>query len=102
MAQYDGSLKFDTSIDGAGFNAGIKNLTSDFQKVGKNVTNLTNRFNMLNNVIKLVGSTIAISFVTKGIKDSIAAAEEYQNAMTGLKSIMEGQRQKFFCCSEIY
>ena len=50
MAQYDGSLKFDTSIDGAGFNAGIKNLTSDFQKVGKNVTNLTNRFNMLNNV----------------------------------------------------
>ena len=49
MAQYDGSLKFDTSIDGAGFNAGIKNLTSDFQKVGKNVTNLTNRFNMLNN-----------------------------------------------------
>ena len=95
MARYDGSLKFDTNIDSAGFNTGVKNLTSGFEKIGKNVNNLANKFNMLNNVIKLVSSTIAIAFVTKGIKESILAAEEYQNAMTGLKSIMDGQGKSF-------
>lgn len=99
LAQYDGSLKFDTNIDSNGFNSGIKGLTTNFGKnlknIASNVSNLNNRLNVLNGVLKLVTSTIATAFVTKGIKDCIDTAEEYQNALTGLKSITDGQGKSF-------
>lgn len=81
MASYDGSLKFDTAIDTKGFNQGTKNL-------GSTMSGLTK-------TIKAVGVAIAGSFVVKGIKSTIDAAEELQNAMTGLKSIMDGQGKSF-------
>lgn len=81
MANYDGSLKFDTSVDSKGFNTGVNNITSKMQKMTQ--------------AIKAVGVAIAGSFVVKEIKNTIEAAEELQNAMTGLKSIMDGQGKSF-------
>lgn len=81
MANYDGSLKFDTSVDSKGFNTGVNSITSKVQK--------------MTGAIKAVGVAIAGSFVVKGIKNTIAAAEELQNTMTGLKSIMDGQGKSF-------
>ncbi len=74
MARYDGSLKFDTSIDSKGFNTGIKGIVSS---------------------LKAVGVAIAGAFVTKQIIDCTKEAEKYQNALTGLKSIMDGQGRSF-------
>lgn len=78
---YDGTLKFDTKVDTKGFNAGTKNVTSQMGTLTKS--------------IKGVGLAIAGSFVVKGIKSTIKSAEELQNAMTGLKSIMDGQGRSF-------
>ncbi len=74
MARYDGSLKFDTNIDSKGFNTGIKGIVSN---------------------LKAVGVAIAGAFVTKQIIDCTKEAEKYQNALTGLKSIMDGQGKSF-------
>lgn len=74
IATYDGSLKFDTDIDSKGFNTGIKGIVS---------------------TLKTVGAAIAGAFVTKSIIDCTKAAEEYQNALIGLNSIMEGQGRSF-------
>lgn len=81
MGNYDGVLRFDTRIDEKGFNKGTKNITS--------------QMGSLVSVIKAVGVTIAGAFAVKGIKSTIDAAEELQNAMTGLKSIMDGQGRSF-------
>ena len=35
LAQYDGSLKFDTNIDSKGFNSGVKNISSSFNGILK-------------------------------------------------------------------
>ena len=78
---YDGSLRFDTKMDTKGFNSGISTLTSSFGK--------------LTGIIKLVGTAIATSFIAKSITSCIGEAEKLQNAMTGLKSIMEGQGKSF-------
>lgn len=81
MAQYDGSLKFDTNIDSKGFNSGVKNISSSFNDILK--------------TLKLVGTAIAGAFVTKEIIDCTKEAEKYQNALTGLQSIMDGQGKSF-------
>ena len=80
-SNYDGSLKFDTRINEKGFNSGVKNLTG--------------RMSGLIKSIKAVGTAIAGAFVVKAIKSTIDAAEELQNAMTGLKSVMDGQGRSF-------
>lgn len=74
MARYDGSLKFDTNIDSKGFNTGVKGIVSG---------------------LKAVGVAIAGAFVTRQIIDCTKEAEKYQNALTGLKSIMDGQGKSF-------
>lgn len=74
MAQYDGSLKFDTNIDSKGFNSGLKGIIS---------------------ALKTVRTAIAGAFITKQIIDCTKAAEQYQNSLTGLKSIMDGQGRSF-------
>lgn len=74
MVQYDGSLKFDTNIDSKGFNSGLKGIIS---------------------ALKVVGTAIAGAFITKQIVDCTKAAEQYQNSLTGLKSIMDGQGRSF-------
>ena len=74
LAKYDGSLKFDTNIDSSGFNGGVKGLVESLKKVGV---------------------AIAGAFVTKQIIDCTKEAEKYQNALTGLKSIMDGQGKSF-------
>lgn len=81
MPNFDGSLKFDTKIDTQGFNKGTKDITSQMGTLVKS--------------IKAVGVALAGSFVIKSIKSTIEAAEELQNAMTGLKSIMDGQGKSF-------
>lgn len=78
---YDGSLRFDTKMDSKGFNQGTDSIT---QKMGKLVGSL-----------KAVGVAIAGAFVTKAIKNCIDEAEKLQNAMTGLKSIMDGQGKSY-------
>lgn len=78
---YDGSLRFDTKMDTKGFNSGISSLTNSFGK--------------LTGIIKLVGTAIATSFIAKSITSCIDEAEKLQNAMTGLKSIMDGQERSF-------
>lgn len=81
MGNYDGVLRFDTRIDEKGFNKGTKSISS--------------QMGSLIGIIKAVGVTIAGAFAVKGIKSTIDAAEELQNAMTGLKSIMDGQGKSF-------
>lgn len=81
MGGYDGTLKFDTKIDTQGFNKGTKDVTKQMGTLVKS--------------IKAVGVAIATSFVVKAIKSTIDAAEELENAMTGLKSVMEGQGKSF-------
>lgn len=78
---YDGVLRFDTSIDTKGFNQGTQNVT---QKMSKLIGSL-----------KAVGIAIAGAFVTKAIKNCINEAEKFQNALTGLESIMNGQGRSF-------
>lgn len=74
MARYDGSLNFDTNINTKGFNNGVVGIASK---------------------LKIIGSTIAGAFITKKIIECTQEAEKYQNALTGLKSILEGQGRSF-------
>ena len=74
MARYDGSLNFDTNINTKGFNNGVVGIASK---------------------LKIIGSAIAGAFITKKIIECTQEAEKYQNALTGLKSILEGQGRSF-------
>jgi predicted xylose isomerase-like sugar epimerase len=78
---YDGSLKFDTKVNSSGFNNATKSMASNTKGL---ITSL-----------KAVGAAIAGAFIIKGIMNTVQEAEKLQNAMTGLKSIMDGQGKSY-------
>lgn len=78
---YDGSLKFDTRLNSKGFNDGTKSITQS----SKNIISS----------LKAVGAAIGAAFIVKGIMNTVKEAEKLQNAMTGLKSIMDGQGKSY-------
>ena len=84
MGNYDGSVRFNTHFDAEGFNKGIQQISESMKS--------------LSLLMKAAGAVIFAAFAkvaTKALEGSIEAAEELQNAMTGLKSIMDGQGKSF-------
>ena len=84
MGNYDGSVRFSTKIDVEGFNKGIKQISENMKS--------------LSLVMKAAGAAIFAAFTnvaTKALNGSIEAAEELENAMSGLKSVMDGQGKSF-------
>lgn len=98
-AGYDGSIRFDTSVDTSGFNKGISS-------VGKNTSAFSGALSKVKGSLGQVGTAIAGAFVPLTIaaattevirfgQESVKAATDLQNAMTGLQSIIEGQGRSF-------
>jgi len=77
-AGYDGSIKIDSKIDTKGFNVGLNRMISS---------------------LKGLAVAAGIAFGTSAIinfgKTAVKATTELTNAMTGLKSIMDGQGRSF-------
>lgn len=84
-AGYDGSIRIDSRIDTKGFNTGVGS-------INKGLTKITSS-------LKGVAVAAGIAFGVKAIidfgKTSIKATTELTNAMTGLKSILDGQGRSF-------
>lgn len=98
-AGYDGSIRFDTSVDASGFNKGIAN-------VGKSTSSFSGALSKIKGSLGQVGTAIAGAFVPLTIaaattevirfgQESVKAATDLKNAMTGLQSIVEGQGRSF-------
>lgn len=85
MAGYDGSIRIDTRINSSGFNSGIRNINSGLAGITKS--------------LKSLAIAAGIAFSVKAVVDfgkaSVSAATEFQNAMIGLQSIVEGQGRSF-------
>ncbi len=77
-AGYDGSIRIDSRIDSKGFNVGINRMVSS---------------------LKRLAVAAGIAFGTSAIisfgKTAVKATTELTNAMTGLKSILDGQGRSF-------
>ncbi len=84
-AGYDGSIRIDSKIDTKGFNSGVGS-------VNKGLTRITSS-------LKSMAIAAGIAFGVKAIidfgKSSVKATTELTNAMTGLKSILDGQGRSF-------
>lgn len=84
-AGYDGSIRIDTRVDTVGFNRGARTIESGLNGI---MTSL-----------KKLGIVAGLALATKKMVDfgraSVKAAEEMQNAMMGLQSVMEGQGHSF-------
>lgn len=82
---YDGSIRIDTRIDSAGFNSGVRNISAGLGRVTR--------------ALKGMAIAAGIAFSVKAIIDfgkaSVTAAKEFENAMIGLQSIVEGQGRSF-------
>lgn len=84
-AGYDGSIRIDTKIDSKGFNIGIGS-------INKGLTRITSS---LKSMAIAAGIAFGIKAAIDFGKASIKATTELTNAMTGLKSIMDGQGKSF-------
>ena len=84
-AGYDGSILIDTRINNRGFNAGAKQITSG-------VNSITGS---LKRMAAAVGIAFGIAAIVNFGKQSMEVATKLQNALTGLKSIVEGQGRSF-------
>lgn len=77
-AGYDGTIRIDSSIDGKGFNTGIKGIMGS-----------------LKGLAAAVGIAFSIAAVVAFGKAAVDAASELNGAFVGLKSIMDGQGRSF-------
>ncbi len=84
-AGYDGSIRIDSKINAKGFNSGIRSIS-------RGLTGITSSLKGLSVALGIAFGTAAI--VNFG-KASIKATTELTNAMTGLKSILDGQGRSF-------
>lgn len=82
---YDGSIRIDTKIDSKGFNTGVNSIS-------KGITRITSS---LKNMAIAAGIAFGIKAAVDFGKASVKATTELTNAMTGLKSIMDGQGKSF-------
>ncbi len=84
-AGYDGSIRIDTKVDSKGFNTGVNS-------INRGLTRITSS-------LKGLAIAAGIAFGVKAIidfgKSAVKATTELTNAMTGLKSIMDGQGRSF-------
>lgn len=84
-AGYDGSIRIQTKIDQTGFNTGRKQIESGLIGITKS----------LKTMAAAAGIAFGIAAIVDFSKASIKAASDLTNAMTGLRSIMEGQGRDF-------
>ena len=83
-AGYDGSIRIDTKLDTSGFNKGAQTISGGLKGIMGSLGKVA------------VAAGVAVSVIAVGFgKTAVAAAEEAQNAMMGLQSIMEGQGRSF-------
>lgn len=85
MSKYDGKVVIGTAIDNTGMDKGVKNISGSLGG--------------LKNVLKGVGSVITAAFSLTAIfqfgADASKAARELSDALTGLRSILDGQGKSF-------
>jgi hypothetical protein len=74
----DGSIHIDTRVDGKGFNDGVKGIVGS-----------------LKGVAAAVGVAFGVGAIVAFGKSAVGAASELASALTGLKSIMDGQGRSF-------
>ena len=77
-AGYDGSIRIDTSIDGRGFNSGIKGIMGS-----------------LKGLAAAIGIAFGVGAVIAFGKSAVDAASQMQGAFIGLQSVMDGQGKSF-------
>jgi len=77
-AGYDGSIRIDTSIDGRGFNSGIKGIMGS-----------------LKGLAAAIGMAFGVGAVIAFGKSAVDAASQMQGAFIGLQSVMDGQGKSF-------
>ena len=84
-AGYDGSIRIDTKVDTTSFNRGTKTISSGLSS--------------LTGTLKKFALAVGVAFSVKKIIDfgrsAISAATELENALMGLRSVMEGQGRSF-------
>lgn len=81
----DGSLKFDTKVDTSGFQKGANGIK-------QSCNSMISSFKKLSAAI---GIAFGIAAIVQFSKESIKASNDIENAMIGLKSIVEGQGRSF-------
>lgn len=84
-AGYDGSIRIDTRIDTNGFNAGTKNITRGLNGITASLGKLAVAAGLAYLTAQMVGFG----------KASIKAATDFENAMIGVRSIVDGQGRSF-------
>lgn len=82
---YDGSININTKVDSTGFNKGIKSMNSGISGITSSLKGLA----------AAVGLAFGVAAVVNFGKASVEASTSLTNAMTGLKSIMDGQGRSF-------
>jgi hypothetical protein len=78
MPGYDGSIRIDSKINSKGFNKGISGMTAGLGKLAA-----------------AVGIAFGVGAIINFGRTAVAAASELASAMTGLKSILDGQGRSF-------
>ena len=104
---YDGVIRFNTRIDNSNVRKDLnkaereilKSQNSITSSVDKSVKKVSGRLGGLTGVVQKLGAAIASVFAIRQIvaftKESSQAAMELSGALTGLKSILEGQGRSF-------
>jgi phage-related protein len=86
MSDVDGTIKIDTSVDGAGFNSGVSKMMSG-------------GVDKLMGSIKTLGAAIGVAFGVGAVvafgKSAVDAASQIQSAYIGLQSVVEGNGRSF-------
>jgi len=84
-AGYDGSIRIDTNINTKGFNTGSN-------QIGKGLSGITSS---LKKMAVATGIAFGVAAIINFGKASVKASTDLTNAMTGLKSVMDGQGRSF-------
>ncbi len=84
-AGYDGSIRIDTKVNSSGMTSGLKSVNTGINTVKTSLLGLASA----------VGLAFGVAALINFGKASIDAATNLTNAMTGLKSIMDGQGRSF-------
>ncbi len=84
-AGYDGSIRIDTKINTDGFNAGTKKISGGLAGISSSLKGLAIAAGLAYVTAQMIGLG----------KASIKAATEFENAMIGVRSIVDGQGRSF-------
>lgn len=81
----DGSITIGTKINQKGFKKGVSNIENGICKIR----------NSLKGFASAVGIAFGVTAVVRFGKATVTAANDFTNALTGLKSVMDGQGRSF-------